>query len=317
MLKSEVIQPAAMQTPFAINGNKNIPSQTASGTDTSSIDLGFLPITQEALDDGGQAPERTDFNGIFYLSTDLRVFLQNGGFITFDPLVSTAIGGYPQDAVLGYINQSGQLGFVRSLKDNNNLNFIQNPNYIDGVNWEFSYILNIQNAIDTVNSRITSVQSGLQSQITTNKNNITVNTNSINTLNSQVVKLSGNQTISGTKTFSGVIKVPNSTTNGTAIAQQGINKANNGYLKLGNGIIYQWGVKTGMKKDTNYVISLPTNFSSNDSYRVIPAMNTNQDIDDTLNIHSQRTSNFSVYVTQRGGNDSDWTVSGNWIAIGY
>ena len=67
MLKSEIIQPTPLQTPFAVNGTKVIPNQTASGKDTASIDAGFLPITGKALDDGGQAPERPDFNGLFYL----------------------------------------------------------------------------------------------------------------------------------------------------------------------------------------------------------------------------------------------------------
>lgn len=49
------------------------------------------------------------------------------------------------------------------------------------------------------------------------------------------------QTISGNKTFTGVTKVPESSTVGTAIALKAQSKAQNGYLRLGNGITIQWG----------------------------------------------------------------------------
>lgn len=137
MQSSEVITPLAIQTPIAVNGDKNIPSQSASGTDTSSINLGFLPITSEPLDDGGVAPERIDFNGMFYLSTDQRVFLQNGGVITYDSTVATKIGGYPAGAILGYTDSLGNYGFVTSLVENNQYNFVTTPSYIDGEKWEW------------------------------------------------------------------------------------------------------------------------------------------------------------------------------------
>lgn len=150
MQKSEIIQPAALQAPFAIEGDKNIPNYEAAGTETSSIREGFLPITSEPLDENGQAPERTDFNGMFYLSTDFRVFMQNGGFITFDAAVSAKIGGYPQDAILGYINNSGQYGFVKSLKDNNTANFVTTPSKINGTDWAYVPIVNTLETIKLI-----------------------------------------------------------------------------------------------------------------------------------------------------------------------
>lgn len=137
MQSTEIVKPTAIQTPFAVNGNKNIPKQNATGTDTSSINLGFLPITSEPLDEGGVAPERTDFNGMFYLSTDQRVYLQNGGYITYDTNVATAIGGYPAGAILGYLDNSGNFSYVQSLIDNNQYNFISTPSYINGIYWKY------------------------------------------------------------------------------------------------------------------------------------------------------------------------------------
>lgn len=137
MQSTDIIQPTAIGTAIALNGDKTIPNQTASGTDTSSINAGFLPITSEPLDDGGVAPERTDFNGMFYLSTDQRVFLQNGGLITYSETVATKIGGYPQGAILGYLDANGNLCYVKSLIDNNQYNFISTPANIDGIKWEY------------------------------------------------------------------------------------------------------------------------------------------------------------------------------------
>ena len=142
MQSTDVVSPLAIGSPIALNGDKNIPPQNASGTDTSSINLGFLPITSEPLDDGGVAPERIDFNGMFYLSTDQRVFLQNGGVITYDATVASTIGGYPAGAILGYIDGSGNYGLVESLIDNNQYNFVSTPSYINGTYWKWAYFNN-------------------------------------------------------------------------------------------------------------------------------------------------------------------------------
>lgn len=159
MQSTELIAPLAIQTPFAINGDKNIPSQNAQGTDTSSINLGFLPITSEPLptpehpEYTGQAPERIDFNGMFYLSTDQRVFLQNGGFITYNANVSTAIGGYPKGAILGYLDNLGNFNFVESEIENNQYNFITNPGYINGTYWSYRNVLkDLSNISQTITS---------------------------------------------------------------------------------------------------------------------------------------------------------------------
>lgn len=150
MQSSDLIKPLAIGSAIAAEAdsdNKKIPPQEAtSGVDTSCISEGFLEITSEPLDDGGVAPERIDFNGMFYLATDQRVFLQNGGVITYDADVATKIGGYPQGAILGYIT-SNSYGFVKSLINNNTNNFVSNPSYIDGVNWEY---IPLTNTLETI-----------------------------------------------------------------------------------------------------------------------------------------------------------------------
>lgn len=144
MKKIDVTQPYAMSSPFAegvyssvSTSDFEIPANTSTAQDdTCVIDDGFLPITSTDLDDGGIAPERKNFNGMFYLSTDQRFYLQNGGFITYNSNVATAIGGYPQDAVLGFIDGQGTYKLVRSLIDDNTNDFTQDETLIDGEHWE-------------------------------------------------------------------------------------------------------------------------------------------------------------------------------------
>ena len=133
---TDMIQPLVVSAPLAFEGDKNIIPESASGSNKASIEEGFPEITQLPLADGGLPPERADFNGMFYLSTDQRVFLQNGGVITFSEEVSTAIGGYPKDAVLAYFDEKGEYHLAQSLIDDNTYNFVESPEYLDGVHWQ-------------------------------------------------------------------------------------------------------------------------------------------------------------------------------------
>lgn len=242
MQSTDLTTPLGMSMPFALNGDKNIPSATATGTDTSSLNDGFLPITQEPLDAGGVAPERIDFNGMFYLSTDLRCFLQNGGVITFDSAVNSAIGGYPKNAILGYIDNTGRFGFVRSLIEDNQYNFVSDPSKIDGVNWEYVNLLNF----NLLTPQFTNLQ------------------NAINTLDSSVVKLTGNQTVAGNKTFTGTVKVNNSTTAGTALS---LAKRGTNFIQLGDGTAMQWG--SGNTGSGNDKVTITMSYAMpSTSYRV-------------------------------------------------
>lgn len=135
MKSTDVIQPAAISQPIANQGTKfNIPEE-ATGSELASIAEGFPDITMKALEDGGKPPRGQDCNGMFYLSTDQRVFLQNGGLITFNQNVSDTIGGYPSGAVLCYVTDE-KLSFVKSLIDDNTNNFVTNPEYIDDTHWK-------------------------------------------------------------------------------------------------------------------------------------------------------------------------------------
>ena len=131
---------------------------------------------------------------------------------------------------------------------------------------------------------------------------ITSLTSQVTALDSSVVKKTGNQTISDTKTFTGTIKVPNTATTGTAVSTQAISKSGNGYIKFGNGIIIQWGTNGGSGSRN---ITFPTAFTSNPRPIVCP------------NSATIRTYNFAVTSIST----TKMTVYGEdacvWLAIGY
>ena len=125
-----------ISTPFANNGDKNTIPQTATNNGLASFDVGFPPITSLPLSEGGQPPTRADFNALGYISTNNIAYLQQGGIYTFDQSISNAIGGYPQGAILAYIN-NGKLNFLISKIDNNTYDFNSNSSYI-GQYWKYA-----------------------------------------------------------------------------------------------------------------------------------------------------------------------------------
>lgn len=79
-----VNQPPILASSFAVNGDKNIIPTTNSGTEgLASLSLGFPPITQQPVSQGGIPPQRADFNGIFNLITNFLMFIQNGSIFAY------------------------------------------------------------------------------------------------------------------------------------------------------------------------------------------------------------------------------------------
>lgn len=136
MKSTEIIQPTPLIAPIAASGLRNNIPDDATGSNYASIEEGFPEMTMKAPIDGGLPPWGQDFNGMFYLMSSQTCFLQNGGNITFNQAVSDKIGGYPQGAVLDYIDENGTFSKVRSLIDDNTYNFVTTPSYIDDVHWE-------------------------------------------------------------------------------------------------------------------------------------------------------------------------------------
>ena len=80
-----VNQPAILSGAFAAEGDKNtIPANNDGLSGLASIAKGFPPITQVPLAQGGQPPQRQDFNGIFNLFSQFLLYAQNGGVYTYN-----------------------------------------------------------------------------------------------------------------------------------------------------------------------------------------------------------------------------------------
>ena len=80
-----VNQPAILPGAFAAEGDKNtIPANNDGLSGLASIAKGFPQITQVPLAQGGQPPQRQDFNGIFNLFSQFLLFAQNGGVYEYN-----------------------------------------------------------------------------------------------------------------------------------------------------------------------------------------------------------------------------------------
>lgn len=119
-------QPTLLLKPFAESGDKNsipVTNTDASNPQLADLTNGFPQVTSDDPDDGGLPPERKDINGLGYLTTTYDYFYQAGGTFTFNPTISTAIGGYPLGARLWYTDSNGATTIVRSTVANNTNNF--------------------------------------------------------------------------------------------------------------------------------------------------------------------------------------------------
>lgn len=124
-----------------------------------------------------------------------------------------------------------------------------NMNHIeDGIKDCDTAVTNLGTQVNTLSNNV----STLSGRVTTLDGNVT-------TLNNSVVKLTGNQTISGTKTFNSAPLVPNSTATGTALALR--DRASYG-VKLGDGTIINWGNKSTPSRSNKYTIDFAIDFSN-------------------------------------------------------
>ena len=111
-------------------------------------------------------------------------------------------------------------------------------------------------------------------------------------------------------------KVPTTQWVKTVMEQSGgmaqFNKNQNGYMKLLNGIIIQWGRVSSIAGNGSQTITLPTAFSST-NYSVSALMNTHSTGGNSrLLVINKQTSKFSLDWTD--GSHSD---GADWLAIGY
>ena len=147
----------------------------------------------------------------------------------------------------------------------------------------------IEDGIESCDTAITN----LQSQVTT--------------LDASVVKKTGDQTITGTKTFSTAVKVPNSSVSGSALA---LMYSGSHILKLGDGTMIQWGSGATSNYYTN--IDMYQAFASKDDYYVFLTDTGGQTAVSSFKVIDYVSSTrFRVYGTAGGSSDTF-----KWLAIG-
>lgn len=118
--------PAKFQIPFGKNAAAGtirpipVADQTASSPGAASLATGFPIATGQPLASGGIPPALQDFNGILNQDTAWAWWQAAGGTVQFDQAFCTAVGGYPQGALLNSATTPGILWV--STADNNTTN---------------------------------------------------------------------------------------------------------------------------------------------------------------------------------------------------
>lgn len=98
--------PTKFSVPFGADATssyiRSVPvSQPVSGNGQASLDLGFPPECFTPTGAGGYAPDGRDFNGILnQISAWCQWAAAGGAPVAYDSTFQTAIGGYPQGAVV-------------------------------------------------------------------------------------------------------------------------------------------------------------------------------------------------------------------------
>ena len=108
MLTSSV--PAKLPKAFADSGTKNsIPAASQIGITPGAASLtdGFPPLTMTPIASGGVPPSGADMNGILNLLSAHTKWMNAGGTYTYDAAFATAIGGYPNCALVQKADNTG------------------------------------------------------------------------------------------------------------------------------------------------------------------------------------------------------------------
>lgn len=113
--------PTKVTVPFANSGAKNtipVPSQIGVTSGAASFTDGFPPLTMLPIASGGIPPFGQDMNGILYDLSVYSQWQQAGGSFPFDGTFATAIGGYPQGAIVAHSDGTGF--WVNTIANNTN-----------------------------------------------------------------------------------------------------------------------------------------------------------------------------------------------------
>ena len=220
-----------------------------------------------------KAPYLEEMNGVQYgLSSQIAYMLQQGLACEYDAGTT-----YYKGSTVAVINDT-TVTYYKAVADNfSNINPVSD----DGTHW----VLDSISKIEDYNTALTTA---------------------INTLDTQVVKLTGNQTVAGNKTFTGVTKVNNSTTVGTALS---LAARSGSYIKLGEGLILQWGI--GTTNNHSATVSLSLQYTGNWRAFVCDAGSDTSTAEIKIRALASNGKSFTVYSSASASGNSFY-----WFTIG-
>jgi len=96
-------EPTKIPRAFADSGDKNSIPDSSGGLGFASWQEGFPAITGTPFAQGGVAPKRADFNGIFNAISSAIVWAQQGGVYAYDATVDYEVGNIAVDSGVLYI----------------------------------------------------------------------------------------------------------------------------------------------------------------------------------------------------------------------
>lgn len=100
-------QPSKIPLAFAASGDKNIIPESTKTTGLASWREGFPAITSAPFSEGGIAPKRADFNGIFNALSQAVMWMQQGGVYAYDSNTDYEAGNVVLDAGGLYVANAG------------------------------------------------------------------------------------------------------------------------------------------------------------------------------------------------------------------
>ena len=111
-----------------------------------------------------------------------------------------------------------------------------------------------------------------------------------------------------------VVGVVDSDVEGSAVSTVAKSKSSNGYFKLGNGLLIQWGRYTTVSGTDEHTISFSTPFSSATSYTIVKNYQSNHStdaLDKEVSFYNMTATGATTY------SPTGDTSQISWLAIGY
>ena len=310
--------PDLIPEPFAQSGDKNtIPLERAIADPVyrASWKAGFPPNTRLPKDLGGEAPDGLDFNGVLNILSQAIVFLQKGNAYQFD----AALAPYPIGALVRSNDNLTTFQSTIALNSNN-----PNSNMAGWRVYNGSGFI-VDNLTTNDSAKALSAAQGKVLQDNKLEANKVGAANGVASLDANT-KVPIAQLPAATISDAGVLRFATATEvsnrsdvskaiNPSNVGQTfGGNLSENGWCRLPNGLILQWGVTS--HGDISYTTNIPVNFNTPFPVSVFSVTANEGGLQPcAINVINKSTIGFTAAVTEFNQNVQSGNI--NWFAIGY